>query len=168
MKKIMVLFSLIGISVSCAFGQTYYYKHTETIDQNGAKSRGKGGRYYTFSGNSFYESDKDGYKKNFTYMGRTFLAHIYVLSEEGANVDAYVADACQSSCGTYYGSNYDWCCKGVEQRKEGRYSNWGYIYKYDNIIRFVSKWTSDGKPKEIEVYERSSGPESERGPANFY
>jgi hypothetical protein len=77
MKKLIVLFSVIGISISCAFGQTYYYKHVETVDKNGAKTKGVGGQYITFSGNTCYVSDKDG-RKSYDYFGAmTTLEYIY-------------------------------------------------------------------------------------------
>jgi hypothetical protein len=161
MKKIVVLFGVIGISVSCAFGQTYYYKHTETIDQNGAKSQGKGGKYFTFSGNSFYESDKDGYKiKNTT--------SVYVLQKSGT-VDFYLSDEVRCKCGAYSGGYYEGC--RMRLQLDGTVYRWAYVWDDQtdkDIIILIDKFISTDVAKEQFVYNKKAGPEEERGPANFY
>ena len=100
MKRIILISVFAGIALACAFGQTYYYEHTETVDANGVRTKGKGYRMYiTFTRNSCYESDKDGHAKktpftdydgtvcafssefvlNFQYKGKQSDWHEFVL-----------------------------------------------------------------------------------------
>ncbi len=66
MKKLTLLFILAFAGIVIAFGQTYYYTCIESVDKNGAKSKGDGGNYITFinNKNALYVSDKNGYKEN--------------------------------------------------------------------------------------------------------
>ena len=70
MKRIFLGLVFAGIALACAFGQTHYYEHTETVDANGVRTKGTaGGMYLTFSNNRnvVYESDKDGHGKTKTW-----------------------------------------------------------------------------------------------------
>jgi hypothetical protein len=63
MKKIILLVAFAMSLSSYVFGQTYYYEADEYVDEDtGVKSKQDGGMYITFTNNSCYISDKNGYK----------------------------------------------------------------------------------------------------------
>jgi len=63
MKK-AILFVIFGaLSISFTYAQTHYYQQTESTDRNGAKRKGSGGAYLTFTSGkkACYLSDDKGY-----------------------------------------------------------------------------------------------------------
>lgn len=86
MKKV-ILFMIFGVlSISLTYAQTYYYQHTESTDQNGAKRKGSGGAYLTFTSGkkACYLSDDKGY----SISGSSSLS----LTEQIFSVQKFLGD----------------------------------------------------------------------------
>jgi hypothetical protein len=166
MKILITLVALVAISVSCAFGQTYYYKHLETIDSKGAKTRGSGGKYFTFSGKTCYESDKDGYGENSvvrTKQGKEYkLKKTLVYINQGKN--SYMADLCECEGADIQKTNNEplfdpWTmfCAALQYHTE-RYL-WMFTFEDKKKIILVYKLLEDKKtPEKQYVYVKSNPP----------
>ena len=183
MKRIILISVFASIALACAFGQTRYYEHTETVDANGVRTKGSGrGMYITFTSNSCYRSDKDGHGEKIhllshDYMNPPWVAvHIYQYKGKQNDWHEFVFDLlklCENEskqAPSYMGiaigsSRYSQCMAVVNQHLK----NYRYHYYYFNSDYSRMNSKRDGSSN-TEVWVRVTPTEDRRPstPAQFY
>jgi len=171
MKKIFLISVFSVASVVCSYGQTYYYQHIETVDANKARTKGSGGKYITFTRNSCYNSDKNGYATSKSpHCSNIANTYSYEGKENGLLVfvfDKYTQCDCLSKQrGQFTGSAYDACIWAINLSFShfggGRYEYYYFSSDYERM----NEPMSGGQTK---VYVKSAAPgERGSGPSEFY
>ena len=94
MRRMLFVLGLLCIASIVSAQQTYYYKHTKTIDKYGVVSKGSDGSYITFTNSVMYFSNAEGEKTNtsgntydttYFYRGEINGCYWYMMKYSGYN-----------------------------------------------------------------------------------
>ena len=93
MRRMLFVLGLLCIASIVSAQQTYYYKHTKTIDKYGVVSKGSDGSYITFTNSVMYFSNAEGekntssniYDTTYFYRGEINGCYWYMKKYRGYN-----------------------------------------------------------------------------------